>query len=482
MALNKVDAKIRIKRGSTVSEVPTVAPSSDHTDGSWSATDIYDGEMYLNTADDKLFIRSNTNIVEIATSQQIASGGLDNRIVVTQSNVATTLGGIIDSTKEYFIDGIIDLGTIQITVPENGMTINGYSFDLSGLTSSENSYSMFISGAIPPDGFGSGNLLMKDLYIEVTGTGSEVFNLVDHNGFNAVEMARVNFNNCTSLGTLDNYRQGLEVGTGRFGGTPTLTLANTWLGGYRITTSIVRSLSAGMTTPLFKEGTSFTMNSRFLTDINCDLPTSAAFTDFQTSNFPNESTIQFKGAIITRNGTANPKDTNILPNLSAGDVQSEFINNIGIPNTYIGGKLGVTSEAATTVAASGTWYDINATTFTGTLLQHFQTTGTPGELEHIGINPIEFDAFASMSASSTAGDELELRFNIYDSATLTWIPLDSQVREVNNFTGGRDVAFFTLNNAATLNKNDKIKVQVKNNTAANDVTIETTSFFRITER
>ena len=118
--------------------------------------------------------------------------GLDGRIVVNQSNVATTLGGTIDSTKEYFIDGVIDLGTTQITVPSTGMSIKGYSFDLSGLTSSENNYSMFIDSA------GAGNLLMTDLYISVTGTSSEVYDLTDATGFNAIELNRVNFIGCES--------------------------------------------------------------------------------------------------------------------------------------------------------------------------------------------------------------------------------------------------------------------------------------------
>jgi len=76
------------------------------------------------------------------------AGGLDNIIVVNQGNVSTTLGGIIDSNKEYFLDGIIDLGTTQITVPPTGITIRGYSFDISGLISSEDNYTMFISESI----------------------------------------------------------------------------------------------------------------------------------------------------------------------------------------------------------------------------------------------------------------------------------------------------------------------------------------------
>ena len=152
---------------------------------------------------------------------------IQNSIVVNQSNVSTTLGGVIDSTKQYFIDGIVDLGTTQITVPPTGITLKGYSFDISGLTSSEDNYTMFISESIA---IGSGNVLGSDYLVSVTGAASKVYELYDATGFNAFEFQRVNYNDCTSLGDIYDYRQGLEDGTGRFGGSPSLTLHGLWRG------------------------------------------------------------------------------------------------------------------------------------------------------------------------------------------------------------------------------------------------------------
>jgi len=106
-----------------------------------------------------------------------ASGGLDNIIIVRQNNVETTLGGVIDSTKEYFIDGQIDMGTTQITIPSTGIALAGYSFDLSALYSSEDNYTMFVS-----DVGGSGNVLGRDYEIRVTGTNSQVYDLTDATG------------------------------------------------------------------------------------------------------------------------------------------------------------------------------------------------------------------------------------------------------------------------------------------------------------
>ena len=209
---------------------------------------------------------------------------LTGRVNVTSP---TQLTGLLDSTKEYFLDGIIDFtGTgLNIEVPQGGLNLRGYNFDISGLKCDDAAYTLFTS----PVG-GSGNVLGADYLIDVNGVGSQVYNLTSDTGNEAFEFSRINYNNCSSLGTITNYRQGLEDGTGRFGGSPSLTLAGTWVGGYRITTSIVRQLSAGMTEPLFKSGAGFTMASRFLTDINVDLPANAALFDFSPSSFTNPST------------------------------------------------------------------------------------------------------------------------------------------------------------------------------------------------
>ena len=259
-----------------------------------------------------------------------SSSGLDKRIIVTQSNKDTTLGGVIDSTKEYFLDGVIDMGTTQITVPAAGMTINGLSFDLSGLTSTADNYTMFVSESIV---IGSVNLLGRDYFIEVTGVNSKVYELYDATGFNAFEFTRVNYNNCTSLGDIYDYRQGLEDGTGRFGGSPSITLHGLWVGGYKITNSITRSMSDTTTEPLFKAGILFQMNSRFYTDMNVDLGTLQPLLDFAPANFPNAKTLQLKEMIVSRDFVFDSADANLTPNITELDTASEWLSNDGLPNT-----------------------------------------------------------------------------------------------------------------------------------------------------
>lgn len=402
---------------------------------------------------------------------------LDNRIVVNQSNYLTTIAGAIDSTKEYFIDGVVDLGSSQIVVPTTGMTIKGFSFDISRLTSSADNYTMFVSET---PAIGSGNLLGADYDISVTGTGSKVYELYDATGFNAFEFARINYSGCTSLGDIYDYRQGLESGSGRFGGSPSLTLHGLWRGGYRITTSIVRGLSASMTEPLFKAGTNFVMNSRFLTDINLDLPVLAPFVDFTASNFPNPSTLQLKGALISRGGVFNASDTNISPNLSSSDLASDWDGNIGIPNTFVGGELNNTTEVATDIVTQGVAVDLNGT-FSASDLQHFDSPSN-GTLRHIGINPREFVVNWDFLIDGKDNDNYEL-FLMKIAALGAVVSVEhTQTRTINNFQGGRDVGIFSGQTSIILNQNDVVLWQVANLLDTDDCTLEVDSTWSIKER
>ena len=394
----------------------------------------------------------------------------EKRVIVTKASDLEN----IDSTVEYFIDGIIDMGTTSIVVPTTGMTIRGHSFDLSGIYSSEPNHVLIKSESAA---IGSGNLLGADFYMSVTGAGAKVYDLYDATGFNAFEFARINYIDCTSLGDIHDYRQGLEEGTGRFGGSPSLTLHGTWLGGYRITTTIVRSLSAGMTEPLFKAGTAFQMNSRFLTDINCDLPTSAAFCDFSTSQFPNPSTVQVRGAIFSRNFAFDATDSNIFSNLESSDLACDWDGNIGIPNTFVGGESTLTTEVATSLTVN-TITDL-AGTFTASNLQHFDAPSN-GQLRHVGINPREYTVTFDFVMEGGANDDYKLHLYKFDGTSSASIY--TMTRVINNNQGGRDVAYFTGQTFVTLEQNQYVYWRVENLTDGSNCTLELDSVWSVKER
>lgn len=56
------DSRIRIKRATTGGDVPTVPASTDHTDGTWTAFDVYVGELFMNTQDSTLWARTDNGV------------------------------------------------------------------------------------------------------------------------------------------------------------------------------------------------------------------------------------------------------------------------------------------------------------------------------------------------------------------------------------------------------------------------------------
>lgn len=382
---------------------------------------------------------------------------------------------VLSSDVVYFIDGVVDLSDRSLEVPEGGLYISGHNFDISKLVSSEPSYTMFTSPLV-----GSGNIVGKDYGVEVTGANSKVYDISGNTGFEAFELSRINYNNCESLGEINNYRQGFETGTGRFGGKPELTLSGTWVGGYFIESSIVRSLTDGAYS-LFKAGAALTLGSRFRTNMNVDLPASVSLFDFIPANFPNPSTLQVDSAIVTRLGVQDATDSNYTPNISASDLACSWSNNVGMPNTFEGGSIGIGASAVTTINTIDVFEDVAALSWITADLQHFDNP-VNGQLRHLGINPREYKAVASLTIEGANNDVLTLRVSKWDNSASSFVTVLDQVRPVNNLIGARDVAFFNVNVNTTLDQNDYIKLQIANNSGTANVTAETDGYFLVEQR
>lgn len=393
---------------------------------------------------------------------------LDNRVIV---KTAADFG-VIDSTKEYFIDGIIDMTGFTITIPSGGISLRGYNFNISGLVSSEDNHTMF-------QGTDAGNLSVIDMFFTASGLNSEVFDLIDFNGNKSYEFNGVNFISCTSIGKFNNFRQYLENNTGRFGGTPTLEFINS-CGGVVFNNAIVRSLDAGFTGALFEEGTFFSLSSRFRTNANIDLPASASFCDYQPSNFLEPSLFQIREAQFSRNGVIDTTDTNILPNISQNDLASAFSLNKGITNTFEGGVLELTTEAVTTIATAGTFVDV-AGTFTGIDLVHFNS-GVNGVLQNDGDNPVEFSISGYLVVDGNPNRQLTLRVAIDENNDGTYTMFKDFTQTVNNLQGPNDVAIFIPIGNVELFQGGKLKLQIANNTDTSNVTMESGSKFQINKR
>ena len=69
--MSDITKRIIVKKGNGV---PTIPPSADHRDGTWIATDIYEGEFYLDLLSNDVYTNSGGVIVNItATSINQAS-------------------------------------------------------------------------------------------------------------------------------------------------------------------------------------------------------------------------------------------------------------------------------------------------------------------------------------------------------------------------------------------------------------------------
>ena len=390
------------------------------------------------------------------------------RIVVTSPE---DLNGDLRSDVIYVIPDVVDMSGYIIDVPAGGLALRGYDFDTCKLTCSEDDYTLFYSLA-----GGSGNLILENIAIEVTGSNSKVFDLTGATGNEALEFVRVNYNNCTSLGDLNNYRQLLEDGTGRFGGSPDLTFSGTW-NGARITTSITRNLEDGTT--LFKEGSGLTFSGRFITDMNCDLAATGSFFDFQPSNFVNDESLLVQGAFITREGSLNADDANISPNIDETSVKSNWADNSGLGNTqkYIKGEC--TVEAATTIAAINTYYPLNGTV---TIADSVQFDSPANGQYRLLTGNGRYQITGDLTLVSTANNQVDVRVTKSTDGGSTFPTEINHIgRQVNNLSGARDVAFMPINFIADIKKNDIIRLEVENKTAANDITQELGSYFIVTE-
>jgi hypothetical protein len=71
--LNIQNSRIQQKYSTFSGETPTIAPSTDHTDGTWTPTDLYVGEVFFNVVDDAAWFRSLNGIVPLTSGASYVS-------------------------------------------------------------------------------------------------------------------------------------------------------------------------------------------------------------------------------------------------------------------------------------------------------------------------------------------------------------------------------------------------------------------------
>lgn len=121
-----------LKKVTTTGQVATAAPSGDHTDGSWSITDVYPGELLVNTTDGTIsFVRDDGTVFEVKTqdadyAEYVAIVNQSGTSAPTVNIIKDTIGGITwgyNAVGEYTAD--TDAGSL-ITSGNYGVIVGSF--------------------------------------------------------------------------------------------------------------------------------------------------------------------------------------------------------------------------------------------------------------------------------------------------------------------------------------------------------------------
>lgn len=394
-------------------------------------------------------------ILKYSPSNDYINNTSEKTVIVKDSS---QLSGSLDTSVLYLIDGIVDMGTTQIEVPPSGLNISGLGFGISYLISSEDNYTMFTK-----NGSYAGNLFLKSLEIEASGTNSKVFDLDNDGNFSAVELETINFNNCTEIGTLTDYRQFLAINLGIFGCSDGLAFAGTWAGGARISTAIVRGFGSSGT--VFKAGAGLTFNSRFITDINMQIPIGATGIDLSASNIVNDEGFQIINASFSGGG-------DYLPNIDHGDRKvnikgTKFIDDTNNNrNTYVGAQWYITTEVATSITQNVLTKLAGTTTYLDE--QWFRNT-TDNAFIFDSSLATEVEIKGVLSVTGGNNNQIDVVIRHWDNSASSYTDIFTTSVTANGGAGNRAEGVSLLAYAIA-EEDDRFEIWVMNTSSNNDIT------------
>jgi hypothetical protein len=393
---------------------------------------------------------------------------LDARVAVKK---ASDLSGVLDTTKVYFIDGVIDMGTTQIKVPEGGLTIRGFGFGVSRLVSTVDNYDMFI---VDPAGAYSGYLFTDSIEIEVSGTGSKVYNLDNAGNDDAVESVTVNYVNTISLGELANYRQGLWSNVGLVNCVDGLTLTGTW-SGFASLTSIIVAAPTAMTGTLFKAGAGLTMDGSFRSDMNAlGLAAGGTFCDFAPANILNDDRFNMTGV--------RTEATNAFPNMPASSVKARYFRCVGIANTYVGMAQTVGTAGTTATLVAGTYVNNPATAMIESE-EYWWDGGVANSGIYLSDQPVDISVVANLSFSGGSNDDMTIKIRKYDAALASYVDISPIFgARLSGGAGANKIENIGISAYTNIKVNDRIEIWIANNSGTTPITILAGGQIRIQER
>lgn len=101
---------------------------------------------------------------------------------------------------------------------------------------------------------------------------------------------------------------------------------------------------------------------------------------------------------------------------------------------------------------------------------------------YVSSTPNEYNIFCDLTLIGTQGTVFTIRVMKWDDSVANSVTVTSQTREVYNFAGGGDKAFFTISYELVLDKNDYVYLTIANTTDTTSCTAELGSYLSITEK
>ena len=114
MSRKNQNARIQFKYSTIGGTEPTIAPSMDHTDGTWSPTDLYVGEFFLNAVDDTMWVRTLNGIIPLTsgtTSIDISTYVNKTGDTMTGELVLPTMSATTGIYSPYIYSDVFSGGT-----------------------------------------------------------------------------------------------------------------------------------------------------------------------------------------------------------------------------------------------------------------------------------------------------------------------------------------------------------------------------------
>lgn len=344
--------RIIIKKGAGV---PTIPTSNDHRDGSWLATDIYEGELYLDTVTGLNYTRYDSTIVDLFPSSSGLAGN-EFVFVFSKLDLPTPVSGVITLVDNYtyFITKTIDLTGDRLVGGVNSVIIGG---------SSENCI-------LKSTGLSSSTALITSVYSlpirNITITHGTALNLDGDATTTALDWFGVNFTDCATVGTIKDYTNFvmsdsafLNSGNLTFDGTiGTIGMSNCLFDCASTSTALILPSTLTVSRRFRIIYSSFVvLTGETGINLNASATVSSERYILDTVNFSGGGTY--------------------LTGVTHTDNKSLFVNCVGITNTSTKGfmyMLNNTTDTAIGTPNVNTWVKASGTTTSGTNSKFTHTT------------------------------------------------------------------------------------------------------------